>query len=413
MVGTRRKRPRLQGHTGDDSVGDQIEWVRTDNGIITPRPSGRVERRKKGIPEAVEAADNLYALNTLQQRQNSPCNDSILKYSLESMMSYLPTEVFNNIYIGEVPGEEEDFSDSVSDATFEANLESRWPEMCDMFNYTKQSPYLFWPINAGGGNYVTLIMVLGRNDNKMSERIKLLADPRRIHSEELKKPVSWDEVVQWSVVDPKRGFFDVHGREHDQIGKDQHTARVERVCARVRRILGRGGIKWIDETEYMQSLEEPRCSFPWVPPQTDDWSSGFRSFALIKKQCEAVLEHHCAEEVWKDDIFWQRASGWLSPHAIRHEMMGLLAIGCIRDMQWRARIAIEPVHELDGIENQSAFAARLLRPTTEVTAYFPPVYWDSPDTMRPSKGASYHQYEKKEFILAKLGNPAKTKRLDS
>ncbi|RYO97446.1 hypothetical protein DL765_011190 [Monosporascus sp. GIB2] len=31
-------------------------------------------------------------------------------------------------------------------------------------------------------------------------------------------------------------------------------------------------------------------------------------------------------------------------HAIRHEMMGMLAVNCTQDMVWMARIAIVPVY---------------------------------------------------------------------
>ena len=380
---------------------DTIQWTRTnvlDNGMIRPRPSSKAARKEAGIPEADRAANHLYALNTLQQREDLPCNDSILKYSLEAMMRYLPDEVFNSIYIGEVPGEEEDFSETVSDAEFEANLTRRWPVDCDTFTFAKTCPYFFWPINTGGGHYVTLIAVLGQNEEKVAERVKALEDPQRADSKELKAPIPWDEIVQWSIVDPKRGLLDEDGWERDMNevrGKQKHEARLERIRKRVRHILEHGGIKKWSAALYAQSEDWHYYSWPWVPPQTDNWSSGFRSFALIKQQCNAVLNLHCLNKIWNTYSFWKHSIGWLNPHAVRHEMMGLLAMGCIRDMKWQARIAIEPIHTMDGIEGNDAFPADLLRPTSEVKAYVSHSDLSCADRTTESDPSRVDHYERK------------------
>ena len=381
-----RKRPRLDGAGVDERNPDWSRACVLDNGLINPKIT-RAGVDRKGIPDPFAATENLYALNTLQQRQDSPCNDTILKYSLQAWMSYLPDEVYNNIYVGDVPGEEVDFSMSVKDAQFEANLPRRWPHDHDMYTYMKQSPYFFWPINTGDNHYVTLIMVLGVNGEKAQKRVKALEDPRRIHDPTLEVPVPWEEVVQWSIVDPKRGRLDAKGKEQNQDEKDEHLRRVQHVKKRVRRILKHGGIKWLNDTEYMEAIDEPKFALPWVPPQSDDWSSGLRSFALIKKQCEVVLDFHCAEEIWIEEFFWQSAGGYFNPHATRHEMMGLLATSCIRDMNWQARIAIEPVHLLDGINGQQGFPARLLRPTAEVTEYTPQIELNGPEKMHVTRGS--------------------------
>ena len=381
-----RKRPRLDGAGVDERNPDWSRACVLDNGMITPKVN-RAGMDRRGIPNPAAATENLYALNTLQQRQDSPCNDTILKYSLQAWMSYLPDEVYNNIYVGDVPGEETDFSIFVSDEDFEARLSTRWPQDHDMYINMKQSPYFFWPINTGDNHYVTLIMVLGINGTKAQERLRALEDQRRIHDPTLEMPVPWEEVVQWSIVDPKRGHLNAEGKEQNQRERDRHVLRIQHVKKRVRRILSHGGIKWLKETEYMSTVEEPKFSLPWIPPQLDEWSSGFRSFALIKKQCEVVLDLHCGEEIWLETYFWQSAMGYFNPHATRHEMMGLLAVGCIRDMNWQARIAIEPVHLLDGINGQQGFPARLLRPTAEITTYTPQVQLDGTDQMRVSRGS--------------------------
>ncbi|EMR67831.1 hypothetical protein MGN70_008776 [Eutypa lata] len=391
-----RKRPRLgMPYTGDFWKGDNLEWTRAhvlDNGLIRPKATSRA-KLDKALPDPNDAADHLYGLNTLQQREDSPANDPILLGSLQAMTSYLPTEVFDQIYIGEQPGESTDFSVLVQDAAFARQLATNWPLDHAMYRNIKFGPFFFWPINTGKegsssskDHYVTVIMWLRQNPDAVAEREKHLAERRRASSAELQAPVPYDEVLQWSIVDPKRGNFDAAGNQTDGREANRHIGRVQCVRRRVRAILERGGLKWDFATEFMQSTGAPTFALPWVPPQRDDWSSGMRSFALIKKQCDVVLEAHCAEVPVDDAYFWERASGWLNPHQVRHEMMGLLALKCIAKMSWKARIAIEPIVDLDGVMQKDKFPAKKLKPSETPSAWYPQGDFDGPDLTRVSNG---------------------------
>ncbi|RYP61419.1 hypothetical protein DL769_007704 [Monosporascus sp. CRB-8-3] len=371
-----RKRPRLGAVRIGDKVGDKPEWARVnvlDNGLITPRPRGPVDMKKKGIPEPNAATGNLYALNMLQQREDQPANDHVLRYCLQRLQSYLPKAVSEAVYFGEQPGEDADFSRFVHDDEFAENLVERWPATHEMFRNMKLAPYFFWPVNTGNNHYVTVIMVLGKDEAAEAERAELLRDTRRVHDEELQVPIPFDQVLQWSVVDPERGRYT--------------EERVGLVEVRVQRILEMGGIKFDDNvTRFMESRDDARYAHPWVPPQTDDWSSGMRSFALIRRQCDIVVQFHCEEIEWDRERFWGAAPGFLNVHAIRHEMMGMLAVNCIQDMGWMARIAIEPVYELDGVKGQSRFYADQLKPKEPLESYYTQVDLNGPDSVRASRG---------------------------
>lgn len=388
MAAHRRKRPSLV-YTGEFWNGDHLEWARVralDNGMIRPKPSGGAQLAKL-LPDPNVAADNLYALNTAQLREDMPANDSIVMYSLQAMMTYLPDEVYDQIYTGEQPGEETDFGDLVTDEAFASNLPGRWSESDRMFRNMKLCQYLFWPINTGQNHYVTLIMVLGKDPAAVKARQDYMKIPAHVHSEVLNTPVPYDQVLQWSVVDPKRGELDSKGKQLNQRERDRHDQRVHRVRRRVRRILTQGGFN-MSAAVYSQSTGSPAHTLPWVPPQLagDDWSSGMRAFALIRKQCDMIVDFHCAEVPFDEAYFWERSPGWLNPHQVRHEMMGLLAVNCVRDMRWKARLAIEPVVNIDGIYEMDRFPAPNLEPKEKPPAYYPQNDFGGGDLTRISNG---------------------------
>ncbi|KAK7757425.1 hypothetical protein SLS62_000439 [Diatrype stigma] len=405
MAAARRKRPRVAADHEDSADENSLTWARTsvlDNGLIRPKPKSTAEVLKIH-PDPNVASEALYGLNTLQQREDTPVNDTALLSSLQTMASYLPPEVQDQVYFGEQPGEAAEFSPFRDEAEWAKDLNRRWRSSNAFFRNARLGPYLFWPINtgpvdaragtagAGPDHYVTLIAVLRQNpdDLKKHQEAERAKDPQADPSEwDAHDPVAvpYREVVQWSIVDPKRGDVGVNAKQADMDEARRHIRRVDSVRHRAQRILERGGIAFDFATEWRVSGTQPAYALPWVPPQTDAWSSGLRAFALIKKQCDAVVEFHCAETAHDDAVFWARSSGWLNPHQVRHEMMGLLAVHCIDDLGWKARVAIEPIGAIDGIKDRPKFPAQRLRMRHIPPAYVPQNDIKGADLVRISRG---------------------------
>ncbi|KAI1740205.1 hypothetical protein F4680DRAFT_465941 [Xylaria scruposa] len=337
---------------------DNVEFGRASvlvNGMIEPKPLNKTKLEKSAaIPHPSGAENDLYALNSLQLQREWPLEQLTVQIPIEYLRDNLPPGAKNNIgippcgtpYIFNCP--EEDVTRRIR------GFYRRWKEFWDNF---RTSEYVFWPIEAENGYFVTAIFRMRKgqvDDPNFDPDVDPNADIPQVQS-----PL-FNTVDGWSVVDAQRG--------------DPARIRVNRIRDRIERIFAAEGIT-IDPLGYRdQRFGDERRSMPWVPPPSDgdDWSSGIRSFALIRQLIQRVLDFYCCELVYHESFFRDPTCGWLNVDQVRHEMMSICAVNALEDMDWNARLAIECIEDIHIEGVVGPFRADLLEPdNTDKHAYVP------------------------------------------
>ncbi|KAI5923571.1 hypothetical protein F4810DRAFT_720149 [Camillea tinctor] len=344
-----RKRPRNQ----DASYGTVTSPVFSrasvlDNGLIGEKPANkRSLTQERGYPPPDEAAEDLYALNSLQLRRDRPIEPGSLIYPVFYLLDSLPRALKRRVRTWQ-PGIEEVFNCPQSD--FQVNAGKEYWSTRTFWNAVKSSEYFIWPIQAEIGRYVTAIFHLRKglvNDPNFDP------DDSEASNDGAKDvpQVMSDEyfiIDAWSVVDAVRS--------------NEAIQRVNRVRNRLQQLFKPEGIVFRPGSYQKHKTATERWSLPWVPPQTDDWSSGLRSFALIRQILQRIIDFYCTETAHNNSLFNEPTSGWLNVDQVRHEMMGYCAMNCIEDMDYNARIAIEAIDEINSIAGIRRIAARRLAP---------------------------------------------------
>ncbi|KAH9889588.1 hypothetical protein F4778DRAFT_381318 [Xylariomycetidae sp. FL2044] len=355
-----RRRPKpFQSVRGETDLPVFARASILGNGMIENKPNSKAELTEAlGFMPPHNATDNLYALNGLQLKRDRPLEGHQLKYPLEWIyQNYLPKEVRERIFLGQNPGEPEVFgSDDEHFAQvsvdFYQDNDSFWEDLTG-------AEYCLWPIEAEDSKWVTAIMHLTEGTIDDPDFEEDPEDPGRVPP---RVAAGYNNVVEhWSVVDPERS--------------PEARARVARVRDRIERIFDLRGI-YFRADSYRQSGSDDddpdeRLPLPWVPPQTDGWSSGLRCFVLIRQMFQRITDFFC-KDVGYDETFWDATSGWLDADQARHEMMGICAIACMDDMNWQARIAVEMIGTIQGVRELPVFETSSFRPSDEgKEAYVP------------------------------------------
>ncbi|KAI0839353.1 hypothetical protein F5Y06DRAFT_265209 [Hypoxylon sp. FL0890] len=181
------------------------------------------------------------------------------------------------------------------------------------FRPFKQTEWTFWPINYGGNHWELVI----------------------IHKEQVNG--EWSHIVQIAVIDAWRNSTD--------------STRRRVVNRRVK-----GLMKKLKFT-FGQNIERT----VWVPWQKDGWSCGLRTYWAARRIIERILKLE-EEGLNYDEEVWLPLSGWFNPDFVRWEMIGLNAYDCVKDLGYRARIAVELVNEVDSGAGVLVDAATVMRP---------------------------------------------------
>ncbi|KAI0456445.1 hypothetical protein F5B21DRAFT_467793 [Xylaria acuta] len=338
---------------------DKVEFGRACilvNGIIEEKPRSRIPLETSAIvPDPAEAENDLYALNMLQLHRGRPLEQLTVQIPMEYLHDHLPPDVRSKIgipicgspYIFNCP--EGDFFRRIR------KYYRRWQDFWDTF---RTSEYVFWPIEAEKGYFVTAIFHMQKG---------LMDDPNFDPDEDpnadipqVQNPL-FNIVHGWSVVDAQRGAT--------------AEIRVTRVKERIRCIFAAEGITFGPLSYKDQQVEgDERRSMPWVPPPSagEDWSSGIRSFALVRQMIQRILDFYCTEIGYEEWFFVEPTCGWLNVDQVRHEMMGICAMNVLDDMDWNARLAVEGIEHIVLVKGVDEFRAALLAPDdTEKHAYVP------------------------------------------
>ncbi|KAI0528342.1 hypothetical protein GGR58DRAFT_509607 [Xylaria digitata] len=327
-----------------------------DNGLIGEKPQSRVPlEASKTVPDPAETENDLYALNSLQLRRGWPLEPLSVQIPMEYLRDNLP------------PGCREMVGIAMCGSTYIFNCDDedldrrirkmydKWQEFWDIF---RTSEYVFWPIETKKGYFVIASFHMQKgfmDDPNFDSDGDPAADIPQVPNPQ------FGIVEAWSVVDGQRG----------PVGVD----RVKRVKRRIRRIFAAEGIQ-INRQSFMRHRGNngERWNQPWVPPHDDGegWSSGIRSFAIVRQLLQRVLDIYCCQGDYKDDFFREPCCGWLNVDQVRHEMMGICAINVMEDMDWNARLAIECIQSITTVEGLPPFKAKFLAPyDNDKRAYIP------------------------------------------
>ncbi|KAH9908946.1 hypothetical protein F4778DRAFT_714698 [Xylariomycetidae sp. FL2044] len=321
------------------------QWQRSSvlsNGIIEPKSNGV---RPIGAVTKVPCAENLEALNKLQLTRASPLDGVQVRFPLEDVYRSRPKEVQDRVYLGRrfgylyklFDGTDERFQDLITKffrvRGRRAGAAARADDHKEFFRNLRSREYLLWPVVANDGDkWVAVIAHLIKKDKPNPDA---LANPLDASIPQTIPSNDFNHVDEWCVVDPGRS-----------------QSAIQNVQTRFASILGADGIT-LNPT--------PRQPI-WVPSVRDNFSSGIRVYALIKQLMDRITQSHCMEQP-HGPSFWDPTDGWLNVDEVRGEMQGRAAQGCLRDMKYTSRIAIEAMGEED----------TKLVPTVEVTAAPTPI----------------------------------------
>ncbi|KAJ3566854.1 hypothetical protein NPX13_g6979 [Xylaria arbuscula] len=327
-----------------------------DNGLIgeKPRGKGQLEASKR-MPDPAEAENDLYTLNSLQLRRGWPLEPLSVQIPMEYLRDNLPPDAQKLLGIA-ICGSTYIFNCDEGNVDRRiGKMFRRWPEFWDIF---RTSEYVFWPIEAAKGYFVTAIFHMEKgqmDDPDYDLDYELFEDPPQVPNPQ------YTIVGAWSVIDGQRGV-----EAQDQL---------ERVKDRIERIFTAEGIVFRPKS-FMQHVGKngEKWNEPWVPPPSldEDWSSGIRSFALVRQLIQRVLDTYCCQGHYDDDFFRKPTCGWINVDQVRYEMMGICAINVIEDMDWNGRLAVECIQRITTVEGVEPFRARSLAPyNDDKEAYIP------------------------------------------
>ncbi|KAI3320159.1 hypothetical protein HD806DRAFT_525090 [Xylariaceae sp. AK1471] len=339
-----------------------------DNGLIGEKPPSRTLLEKSdSVPDPAETENDLYALNSLQMQRTWPLEQLSVQIPLEYLRDNLPPGLRNKIGIAMCASTyvfnctEENVSRRIK------KMYHKWQGFWDIF---RNSEYVFWPIQAEKGYFVTAVFHLAKGviddpdfdpDEDPYTDIPQVENPR------------YNIVEGWSVVDAAQG---------NEIARH----RVIRVKDRIQRILQAEGIIFNpDSYKGDNTSTEAQWGFPWVPPPANGdeaWSSGIRSFALVRQLIQRVLDFYCQEQGYQDSFFEDPTCGWLNVDQVRHEMMGICAMNVIEDMNWNARLSVEVIQHITTVEGIKPFSTALLAPDNSAKRAYVPGSIDHPMNLR-------------------------------
>ncbi|KAI1407911.1 hypothetical protein F5Y13DRAFT_173763 [Hypoxylon sp. FL1857] len=183
-----------------------------------------------------------------------------------------------------------------------------------VFQQFKETEYSLWPINFAGNHWELVFIHKKRVDGG-----------------------EWSHILHIAVIDGWR---------------DESTRRRKAfVDARLRRLF-----------EKFNFTFEPNCERNvWAPWQKDTWSCGLRAYWAAKQMMSRILQHH-EEGSSYDEELWLPLSGWFNPDFVRWEMIGLNAYHCVKELDYRARVAVELVNQVRSGDDGLVDAGKVMRP---------------------------------------------------
>ncbi|OTB05153.1 hypothetical protein M426DRAFT_10995 [Hypoxylon sp. CI-4A] len=359
-----------------------------NNGVNTGLPESWREN-----PELRHSVD---ALNTVQLSRRQYITPYALSRSLNFLIPYMPPIVDEDVNIMEIDTKYGIFS--IVDAEFDTWLDSHlpqrpvgsWDAIPAPFTSLYDKPYVLWAIDTkyeGVHHWVTCVLRLEPegfpNPNYKED------DPDNFPLEIPDPSARYTRINAIDVVNPDY----THGI---------HVGG--RVFNRVLRILNRLNIVpgpdfdgkrtplWVTPMNPIQSQARkgvPKSSQILLdkPPRRDNWSSGLRCFDIVRQLVNRLTDMYSVNPRYYDkEAFWAPLRGYFHPELVRCELSGYLAHSIIDQLNFNARIAVEPILSLAYGDRQIRPDA--LRPDLRSWKLWQrgvrdkdghPIYWEDPD----------------------------------
>lgn len=182
------------------------------------------------------------------------------------------------------------------------------------FRIFAATEYVIWPINYSGNHWELVV----------------------IHKQQAENG-DWTHVSQIAVIDAWKN-------EGNSVRKQQVHTRLE------------GFLKKMNMTfalNYERSV--------WAPWQRDLWSCGMRTYWAARQMMDRILKFH-EDGLTYSEKLWEPLSGWFNVDFVRWEMIGLNAYFCVKDLDYRARVAVELVNQVQGDNDEMEDAGDTMRP---------------------------------------------------
>ncbi|KAI2463904.1 hypothetical protein F4781DRAFT_425989 [Annulohypoxylon bovei var. microspora] len=266
--------------------------------------------RETELPEALGDWPDIRGLNQLQASRETWLNGDAIEKALKSYYESLPAQTRRRIHIADTSirgifhtGERE----------FRNMLSRPYPRF---FNAFMQTEYSLWPLNYDDIHWELAVVHKGKTDETTGR---------------------WDRVLHIAIID---AWKDASGTERNQM-----------ISYRLRHILEKSGLTFAADCERVV----------WVPWQKDNWSCGLRVYWSAKQILDR-LARDMAEGRSYDEQLWAPMGGWFNPDAVRWEMIGLNAYEAVKEMDYRARIAVELTDQAKNGAGKLQDAGDVMRP---------------------------------------------------
>ncbi|KAI1642573.1 uncharacterized protein F4817DRAFT_369209 [Daldinia loculata] len=269
-----------------------------------------IELPGSNLPEPPNGWPDIRGLNQLQASREEWLNGDALDKALKVYQNSLPKLARDMIHIADTSIEG---IFGTSQKTFEDILTRNYGRFCRSL---KRTEYTLWPLNIYG-NHWELGVIRKANPTKKDE--------------------GWTRIVQLGIVD---------SWEDKQRGPRRQFAE-----SRLQRFLRKNQFTFArDHQRYISTAR-----------QLDAWSCGLRTFWAARHVMNRIVDMVQGDVYHYNENLWEGMTGWFNPDLVRWEMIGLTAYEAVREMGYRARIAVEVVRTArDGAEDVDA--ATLMEP---------------------------------------------------
>ncbi|KAI1371798.1 hypothetical protein F4677DRAFT_281541 [Hypoxylon crocopeplum] len=305
-------------------VQPKVGRISCSNRWMAKNQDGMLHEDWRNDVNVIKAFD---ALNILQASRTQWLTADCLEVCTEYIYQNLPQVVSDDITLM-APGAQEIFGCSDDDFdNYMRDMRARntWNDIPAAIRGICTKPYVIWPIDCadtGRPSWATIVIHL-------------------LQPEDLENTVEGYPYVQIESI--------------DVLEPDYNVGRRNLICYRVFEVLRE--LNLYNGAGDLLSMEDLVLRNMWIPPSNtiqfrgfepeDNFSSGLRSFHLIKQLFDRLVEIYCVRPGAHDaPMFWAPTSGWFNPDAVRGEMIGYAAMQVNHHMRYRTRIAIEPMRNL-------------------------------------------------------------------
>ncbi|KAI8956724.1 hypothetical protein F5Y11DRAFT_342142 [Daldinia sp. FL1419] len=262
------------------------------------------------LPKPLRDWPDIRGLNQLQASRDEWLNGDAIDKAVKIYYDSLPQLAREKIHIADT-SIEGIFGDS--ERAFEDVLARNYRRF---FRGFKNTEYVLWPINVRG-NHWELCLIRKQNPSGAVD--------------------GWTSVVRVSIIDSWED--------------SRRGPRKLFVEDRLQKLLLKQNLTFaIDWRKEVSTARQP-----------DSWSCGLRTFWAARQAMDRIVNMVRTGTYRYNENLWNDMGGWFNPDLVRWEMIGLNAYQAVKEMDYRARVAVELVnHTRDAIDQLDA--AAVMRP---------------------------------------------------